>query len=83
VTLHESQSDKHDDHNPARIIWVSDKVRFDIFVLQRVVLVVVATAFDEGARPGRSPGAEENKKGVLEPLSLDRIVISTNRPVVV
>ena len=54
-------------------------MRFDVFV----VLVVVTTAFDEGARPGRSAGAEENKKGVLEPLSLDRIVISTDRPVMV
>lgn len=79
VTLHESQSDEHDDHSPARIIWVPDKVRFDVFVLQRVVLVVVTTTFDEGARPGRSAGAEENEKGVLEPLSLDRIVISTDR----
>jgi hypothetical protein len=58
-------------------------VRFNVFVLQRVILIVVATAFDEGTRPGRSAGAEENEKSVLEPLSLDRIVISTDRPVVV
>jgi len=53
-------------------------VRFDVFV----VLVVVSTAFDEGAWPDRSAGAEENERGVLEPLSLDRIVISTDRPVI-
>ena len=58
------------------------RVYFDIFVFQRVVLVVVATAFDDDARPGRSAGAEENEKGVLETLSLDRIVIGINRPMI-
>jgi hypothetical protein len=60
-----------------------DSVRFDVFVFQRIILVVVTTAFDDGARPGRSVGTEENEKGVLETLSLDRIVISTDYPVIV
>jgi hypothetical protein len=58
-------------------------VRFDVFVLQRIILVVLITAFDGGARLGRSAGSEENEKGLLEPLSPDRIVISTDRLVIV
>jgi hypothetical protein len=53
---------------------------FDVFVFQRIILVVVTTAFDDGAR---SAGTEENEKGMLETLSLDRIVISTDYLVIV
>ena len=55
-------------------------MRFDVFVFQRIILVVVTTAFDDGAR---SAGTEENEKGMLETLSLDRIVISTDYLVIV
>jgi len=34
-------------------------------------------------RPGRSASTEENEKGVLETLALDRIIISTDYPVIV
>jgi hypothetical protein len=48
-----------------------------------VLRATVTTTFDDGTRPGRSAGTEENEKGVLETLSLDRIIISIDCPVIV
>lgn len=78
IAFHQTERYEHDGRLSPWIVRVSDQVCLDVFILERVVLVIIATTFDNGPGSGGSVGTEVDEQGVLEALSLLRIMVFTN-----
>jgi hypothetical protein len=83
IALHEPESDQHQQPFSGGISRISDEMQADIFVFDRVALVLlsVPATFNHRSRAGRRREAQQVRQPVLYTIPLGRIPVIAYCPI--